>query len=215
MKEILILAGILVGLMVLRRLVPFLLARLVGGVVGRAIGEHALSQQPDTIHLQKAAPNAWRNPGAVQPFTSQLAQRGFHDAGVHHVAEMPGLTLQLLVKSDEGLVAAIYEHPKAGHWLDLAARYQDGTSVTFSTSRPTGLNDRPGHPIHNHPEMDASSLYACAHQQMPRRPLAPVTPYTAGRVFEQAYTEAMTYRKRKGVSAREVANVAEKMRDAA
>lgn len=215
MKEILILAGILVAGAVLRKLVPFLLAYFVGSVIGRAIGGQALAQTPATIHLEKASGNAWKNPAPVQPLLSQLSQRGFHDAGVFRVTEMPGLTLQLLVKSDESLVAAIYEHPQAGHWLDLAARYQDGTSITFSTSQPSGLDDRPGHPIYNHPDLDASSLYARAHQQMPRKALAAVTPFTAPRVFEHAYAESMSYRKKKGVSALEVATVAENMKDAA
>jgi len=215
MKEILILAGVLVALAVLRKAVPFLLAHFVGGVVGRAIGSHALAQQPDTIHLEKCTTESWSNASAVQPLVAPLLQRGFHDAGVFRVREMAGLTLQLLVKSDESLIAAVYEHPQAGHWVDLAARYQSGRSVTYSTSKPSGLVDRPGHPVHNAPGADVGSLLVRMRSEMPKQPLQQLTPFTAPRLFEHAYAEAMGYRKAKGISAREVANVAERMDRAA
>ena len=215
MREILLLVGALVALAVLKKLVPFLLMRFIGGTVGRAIGSHALAQQPDTIHLEAADRTAWRDAGEVAPLVAPLLQRGFREAGVFRVRELPGLTLQLLVKSDESLMAAIYEHTQVGHWIDLAARYQDGTSVTFTTSRPSGLKDRPGHPVHNAPGLGAAELLRRAAAAMPKRPLAEVTPFTAPRMFEHAYAEAMDYRKKKGITAREVGNVAAQIRDAA
>ena len=215
MKEILILAGILVALAVLKKMVPFLVGRFLGGVVGRAIGSHALAQQPDTIHLEKCTTESWQDESAVQPLVSPLLQRGFHDAGVFRVREMAGLTLQLLVKSDESLVACVYEHPQAGHWVDLAARYQNGNSVTYTTSQPSGLEDRPGHPVHNAHGTDVGTLLGRMRSEMPKKPLQQVTPFTAPRIFEHAYAESMGYRRAKGVSAREVANVAERMKKAA
>ena len=215
MMEFLVLAVVVAGLVGLARLVPYLLARFLVGVVGGAIGRHALAAQPDTIHLEKTGANAWQEPLAVEPLIWPLHQRGFHDAGVFRISEMPGITLQLLVKSDESLVAAIYEHPQAGHWIDLAARYQDGTSITFTTSQPTGLNDRPGHPIHNAPGLGVHALLVRARAEMPRRPLQQVTPFTAPRLFEHAYAESMADRKLHGISAREVTRVAEKMPKAA
>lgn len=211
MKEILILAGILLGLAVLKKAVPWLLAN----VLGRAIGDHALTQTPDSIRLEKAGPDAWKQPAAVLPLVGPLFQKGFHDSGVFQVPEMPGLLVQLLVKSDESLIAAIYEHPQAGHWLDLACRFQDGTSETWTTAPPTGLVDRPGHPVHHVSGLDTPGLLARARAAMPRRALQAVTPFTAPRLFEAAYAESIAYRKKKGVSAREVATIANAMDKAA
>ena len=210
MTRILILAGALLAVTLLRNVLPFLIAR----IFGRAIGSHALAQQPDEIHLEKSGPNAWKDPGSVQPLASPLLERGFRDAGIYQVKELPGLTLQLVVKSDESMVGVIYEHPKAGHWVEVACRYQDGGSVTFSSSPPTGLAPRPKHPVINLPELGAAALYERAHTERPNRPLDSVSTFTVVRMFERAYAESLAYRKQAGISAREVGEVA-KMRKAA
>lgn len=215
MNDILVVGGILVAVWAALALVRLLFRTMLAALVGRAIGDHALAGQPDAIHLHKAGPEAWRDPAAVRPALAQLAQRGFHDSGVFTVTEMPGVVVQLLVRSDEGLVAVLYEHPTAGHWMDLAVRHQDGSSVTYTTAPPSGLAERPGHAIHNLPGLDASTLYARFHQEVPRRPVAAVTPFTAPRVFEHAYAEATAWRKQRGITAGEVATVASNMKDAA
>jgi hypothetical protein len=210
MIRILILAGALLAVTLLRNVLPFLIARLFG----RAIGSHALAQQPDEIHLEKSGPNAWKDPNAVRPLASPLLERGFRDAGIYQMKELPGLTLQLMVKSDESMLGVVYEHPKAGHWVEVACRYQDGGSVTYSTSRPTGLTARPQHPVINLPELDAGALYERARAERPDRPLDSVSAFTVVRMFERAYAESIAYRKQTGISAREVGEVA-KMRKAA
>lgn len=215
MKEVFIALGVVVALLVLVRVALFLVTLGAAAVVSRAVGRQALSDTPDTIHLEKAAAGAWQNAGAVLPLLAPLAQRGFHDAGVFRVPEMPGLTLQLLVRSDEGLLAAVYEHPTIGHWVDLGARFADGGSVTYTTSAPSGLGERPDHPIHNFPGLAVTDLLAQARTGMPKRPLAPVTPFTAPKLFEQAYAESIAYRKKRGVSLGEIAEIADGMRDAA
>jgi len=210
MTRILILAGALLALTLFRKVLPFLIARLFG----RAIGSHALAQQPDEIHLEKSGPNAWKDPNAVRPLVSPLLERGFRDAGIYQVKELPGLTLQLVVKSDESMLGAVYEHPKAGHWVEVACRYQDGGSVTFSSHGPTGLSQRPNHPVINAPELGAAALYERARAERPNRALDSVSAFTVVRMFERAYAESLAYRKQTGISAREVGEVA-KMRKAA
>jgi len=205
MTRILILAGALLAVTLLRNVLPFLIAR----IFGRAIGSHALAQQPDEIHLEKSGPNAWKDPNAVRPLASPLLERGFRDAGIYQVKELPGLTLQLVVKSDESMLGAIYEHPKAGHWAEVACRYQDGGSVTYSSSRPTGLAQRPNHPVINLPELDTGALYEKARAERPKdRALDSVSAFTVVRMFERAYAESLAYRKQTGISAREVGEVA-------
>ena len=210
MTRIVVLGGALLALALLRNVFPLLLAR----VLGRAIGSHALAQQPDEIHLDKRDVGAWTNASAMRPLASPLLQRGFQDAGVYQVKELPGLALQLLADHDESLMGVIYEHPKAGRWVEVACRYQDGSSITFSSSRPTGLAARPGHPVVNAPGLDPAALLARAKAERPKRPFEAVSAFTIAAMFERAYAESMAYRKQAGISAREVANVA-KMRKAA
>src|SRR4030095_529086 len=141
-KTVLIVAGIMVTMPIVKRLLVFGLARLLG----RAVGQAALNQQPDTISLSPAGPKAWKNAQGAIAFATPLSDRGFQDAGTHTIAEMPGVIVRLMAKPEEHFYAAIYEHPQVGHWMDLVTLFQDGTSVTFTTSKPTGLAPRPGHP---------------------------------------------------------------------
>lgn len=210
MTRLYVLAGALLALALLRNVLPFLAAR----IFGRAIGSHALAKQPDEIHLEKCSTDAWTNASAARSLVGALLQRGFQDAGTYHVRELSGLTLQLLVKHDESMMGVVYEHPQAGHWAEVACRYQDGGSSTFSTSRPTGLAPRPSHPVVNAPGLDPAALYDRAKAERPNRPLEAVTAFTIAAMFERVYAESMAYRKKTGISAREVGNVA-KMRKAA
>ena len=204
MTRIWILAAALLALTLLRKVLPVLVAH----VFGRAIGSHAVAKQPDEIHLEKRGEAAWQDAAAIRPLVAPLLQRGFSDAGVYRVKELPGLTLQLLVKDDDSLMGCVYEHPKAGRWVEVACRYQDGGSATYSTSRPTGLEARPGHPVVHAPDLTPAALYDRARAERPHRPLVSVSTSSVAGVFERAYAESIAYRKQTGVSAREVANVA-------
>ena len=204
MTRILILVGALLVFTAVRKMLPFLVAR----AFGRAIGSHAMARQPNEIHLEKCGPSSWTNPAAVHPLISPLLQRGFHDAGIFQVKELPGLRLQLVVKSAESMMGAVYEHPRTGHWVEVACRYRDGGSFTYSSSRPSGLAPRPGHTVINAPELGAAGLYDRARAERPNRPLESVSTFNVARMFEQAWAESIAYRKQTGISAREVANVA-------
>jgi len=204
MTRILIFAGALVALALIRSLIPLLLAR----VFGRAIGSHAIARQPDQIHLHHQGPSVWADPRAVLPLSGPLLQRGFQDAGVYRVRELPDVTLQLAVKSDESMMAVIYEHAAVGHWVEIACRYRDGGSFTMSSSRPTGLAPRPNHIVVHAPGLDSAALYDRARAERPHRHLESVSTFNVSRMFEQAWAESIAYRKNTGISADEVANVA-------
>ena len=181
---------------------------VIAAVGGKQIGAHALAQQPDRIHLQTTGFPAWKNADAAAKLVDVFLSRGFEDAGVHTVAEMPGLVIQLLAHYGDSFYAAIYQHPKAGTWFDVFSRYQDGTSVTYSTARPTALKQRPGHPTVNLPGAQPTRVLDKALAQRPRRPLQPATPNQAVSVFENAYAESIAFRKQTGISTGEVVGTA-------
>lgn len=211
MMEFLVVVGIVLLLVLGFFLVRALIAGTVIRIIASAIGADALAEQPDRIHLSRCETEPWADPESLGRLAEPLERAGFEDAGIFAVDEMPGLHVRLLAHRRESLYAALYEHPQAGTWADIVARYEDGGELTFTTSQPTGLDDRPGHRTVNAPGFSTDALLARARSEMPRRPLTMVRPDEAPAVFEESYADSMAWRKGKGISAREVGEVARKM----
>ena len=88
------------------------------------------------------------------------------------------------------------------------SRFQDGTSLTYTTSPATGLKPRPGHPSVN---MRGSETTAVLDKMLAMRPKRTSTGASVGMAvgfFEQAYAETIAYRKRVGISTGEVVKTA-------
>jgi hypothetical protein len=204
MDSILFWIGALIVFGVLSPLIKYVIA----AVAGKQIGVKALAQQPDRIHLQTGSSASWKHAAPAQKIGQALVARGFTDAGVYTIPELPGVVVQLLANVNESLYAAVYEHPRAGTWFDLVTRYQDGSSVTYSTSLPTALKPRPGHPTVNLPGIEPQAMLDRVLAQRPRRPLKPVAPDQAVAVFEQGYADSIDYRKQVGISTGEVMGTA-------
>ena len=73
---------------------------------------------------------------------------GFADAGIYTVDVLP-VGLQFLLNSSERMYAVIYEHPKAGIWINFVVLFEDETSVTFTNTQDRGLEKRPGYPTNS------------------------------------------------------------------
>ena len=208
MKTVWIVLAVLVGLAIAKRLLAFILLRFFGRWIGKAIGQAALAQQPDQIHLDPTNADTWTDVRAAYDLAAPLRSRGFRDAGTFRIQEMNGVLVQLLAHPDESFYAAVYEHPQVGHWIDLAARYTNGNSITFTSSKPTGLDPRPGHPVVNAPGTSPGDLWERARRERPSGTLRSAQTETAARDFEDAYEESIAWRKTRGISACEVAKVA-------
>src|SRR6185503_15098026 len=170
-----------------------LLTQLIARVLGRAIGDHALSQQPDTIHLERVAQPAWTNPNVIGSIADPLVSRGFVDAGTFRIAELPGIQVRLLAHSGDFFYAAIYQHPQAGVWFDLVCRYRDGRTATFTTCRPTGLAPRPGHYHVNAQGASSVALLERARAERPREAFAPTSAATVVADFEAGYADVIAW----------------------
>ena len=204
MDSILFWVGALIVFSVLSPLIKYAIAAFASNKIGTT----ALAQQPDRIHLQPGGPDSWKHPISARKISDALTSRGFADAGVHTVPEMTGVVVQLLASTRDSLYAAVYEHPQVGIWFDVVSRYQDGTSVTYSTALPTALKPRPGHPTVNLPGVEPLALLDRALAQRPRRTHKPVSPDQAVHVFEQGYADSIDYRKQVGISTGEVIGTA-------
>ena len=181
---------------------------VVALVAGRQIGAEALAAQPDTIRLVEPRSDARSDAARIRRTVDDLGRLGFRDAGLHAIDEMPGILVHLMAHPDEGFYAAVYHHPQAGGWFDVVSRFQDGTSITWTTSKPTGLVPRPGHPMMNLQGQNAAAVMEKARATRPRRPVTPANAAQAVTVFEQAYAESMAWRKNKGISTAEVVKMA-------
>lgn len=199
---------VLVGLLVLLTLLRPVLRLAVAAVFGRSIGARALAQTPDAIHLSPAGASPWRDAAEAGALCRALTDRGFEAGGTFVVDEMPGVVIALFADPVRSFWAAVYDHPRAGRWIELVTRYVDGTTATYTTLSPTGLAPLPGH-IHVHvPRTSAAGLLVKAESERPRGAMKPSAAADAARAFVEGYAEGMARRKRIGVSKREVVAVA-------
>jgi len=210
MTRIMILGAVLVALPLLNLAVRWIAIHLFG----RAIGRHAVDRQPDTIQLTNAPANVWRKPEAAAALAKPLLSTGFEDAGTYTIAEMPGVIVRLMVQPRESQFACVYEHPRAGTWLELVTRFADSRIACFSTLPPTGLKPRPGHLMVNAPGSSPESLHSRSLEQRPMGVMAPVSRDRVVQLFQQGYAESIAWRKQAGVSVAEVAAVASRRKAA-
>jgi len=207
-KYLIILAAILVLRFVLyrwlKRVFMALLVRFGARVALEEVG------QPDRVTLIHRDLSSWRPAPAVAAFADPLFAKGFQEAGLFAIQQMPGVLVRFLAKVAEGLVATIYTHPAVGVWLDLATFYQDGRSTTFSSNPAPGLSQHPHHRAVYSPGSGALDLLAECLADRPKAPFKQILPDDVASVFENSYAEAIAWRKTKGVGAAEVARVAQR-----
>src|SRR5581483_1083204 len=92
------------------------------------IGKKAIDAQPDFVNLSRDEFPTFTNSAGIDELKKPLLASGFEYVGAFTVDKMPGVKVVMLVKPSDYVTAHIYEHPKAGIWIELATRYQDGSS---------------------------------------------------------------------------------------
>ncbi len=161
-------------------------------------GRTGSGNQPDHVHLRAIGAHPWRDEAAAESTTEALLESGFQDAGTYRIPELDGTIVRLLANPADSLYANLYEHPRAGFWFEIVARYQDHKDICFTTARPTGVPPRPDHRIVHAPGVDPFALYDRVHAQMPEGALRPAMIDRALHDFEEAYAEAAARRKAQG-----------------
>jgi hypothetical protein len=189
----------------LKRVLMLLFLRVLMRAGLTAVGRQAMAEQPDEIHLTPEPEHVWADADAVEEIASPLASLGFQEAGTFAIEEMAGVMVRFLIQPDQRVIACIYEHPQAGTWFDLVARYQDGRSLTYTTAPPTGLDKQPGTQTVNAPGTSADELYRRLLCECPVGDREEITAATVVHRFQDAYARETAWRKNKGVSADEVA----------
>jgi hypothetical protein len=206
----LVAAALLLPILVRLALRVFALLFVRAAVVKAAedVGRQAVDKQPDRIHLVKRGPQAWTQPDAAGALAVPLLENGFSDVGSFAIEEMPGVLVRLMTDERNGLLGIVYEHSRAPHWVELVTRYANGNVATFTTLRPTGLAPCPGFTTTYAPGLDAGALLHRTLQERSKGALASVTPANAVKLFEDGYAQQIAWRKKNGVSAKEVVRVA-------
>lgn len=201
---------IYIGLLVLFLIVLKLFSRPFVGLLVRLgiieVGKMAMAKQPDRIRMVRSA-SAFKDAKAARVYAEPLLALGFADAGTYSVDTLPGVLVRFFSKPKDNLYAVIYEHAKAGVWMNYVSLFGDGGSITFTTQTDRGLEQRPEHPITYAPGAGAEELYKRALSERPWKPLKPMPPENIVPEFERAYAESMAWRKQKGISKEEVLKV--------
>jgi hypothetical protein len=198
------LAFAVAGLIFLRPLLRVVIAL----VAGRSIGKRVLEEQPDRIELREAGLQAWQDSAAADRMTEPLLHLGYEPAGTFTVPQLPGVVLRLLVQARECVLGIVYEHPKAGHWVELVTRYAGGTAFTVSSSADRGLAPRPGHPVTHLPGAASAVLHSRLLLLRPQAGMERIEAARAAEAFARGYAAAMAWRKSQGISRGEVVRVA-------
>jgi hypothetical protein len=178
-------------------------------------GAAGLAMQPDEIHLAPAGADPWEDRAAAGRLVQGFEREGFRSAGVFSVPEMPGVLAQLFAHTERRLIGVVYEHPAAGHWSDVVERRNDGSTTTWTSARPTGLDQRPEHPHFYAPGASPADLLARALRERGPAPAEEVHLAELEALFERAYAEETAWRKNKGVSVAEVKRIEQQMNEAA
>lgn len=188
-----------------RIMAMFLLSKAGQGAL-KDIGQTAMAKQADWITLQKTASPGWTNAAAIEAWTKPLLAGGFQDAGVFTVDKMPGVKVNILVKPDDFVMANVYEHPKAGTWIELVTHYDNGDSTTLTTMKDLGMA-RPTWITSIFAEKaPAMDLVRRLMQERRKGVMIAMSPERAPRQFEEGYAKYMLWKKNTGLSAEEVAN---------
>jgi hypothetical protein len=154
---------------------------------------------PSRIHLVPESNLVWKDPTGARQLQDDFRTLGFTDTGSYTVPELSALRLHALSKAEDSAYAVVYEHDAAGVWIDIVTRYEDGTSVTYSTARQGGeLDQRPGHSCTRDPEASPSALYQRFLAERPQRAMETVGPDEFVQKFEQAYADSMDWRNARG-----------------
>lgn len=194
---------------VIRRAWQRLFFRTAVRVALKDVGDKALARQVDEVHLVKK--DVFRGNQIDEErehMAEPLLNRGFTRVGLFAVQEMPGVDIFQLVNVNTSVYANLHSHPKAGTWIELVTRYQDGVFCSFSTQPDRGFEQRPGD-IHVHaPGADAGGLYERMLRERPQGAMVQLTSDEVPQLFEKGYAELMFWRKHRGMSPEEVAKVA-------
>jgi hypothetical protein len=177
-----------------------------------AVGEMTMGiapfMQPPRIHVTPLEDVEWNDAEAIKKLTRPLRKAGFADAGTFTIEEYGDIKMQAFAHPEEQVYAVVYEHPDMGSWFDLVCRYADGTLLTYTSAKPTGLDQAPGRNTRRfEPGSNPGEAYQALLRERPAEGLQPTPADKLAPSIEQAYAEEMDWRfERGGLTEQEIRN---------
>lgn len=204
----LIFIAVLAFVWVLIKLAPKLFVRQVARVALTKVGEKAIANVPEQIALTRVTTPQWKDANAVQQQANPLVVAGFNDLGIYAVDKMPGVLVRVLFQPQTHVAAHIFEHPKAGSWIELATRYTDGSSDFLTTLPDQGIQSpsfvRTTRASRSTP---TDALYQQHIAQRKNSGIKTISQNDVIHEFEDAYMRYMVWKKDKSLTPEEVAKV--------
>ncbi|HVW37693.1 MAG TPA: hypothetical protein VHB99_10325, partial [Pirellulales bacterium] len=203
MKLFLIIVGAVVTAFALCLLMLALWLRGLARKLGVSLGEKLSGLAEMAEKMQGAVPPLrvklrpvdsveWIEPEKAAAFTEELKGAEFEEIGEFELEPSP-VTMRALYHPAEGIHAAVYQHPKAGVWFDLVARYEDGEKLTYTNTPDTRLERAKDNIIRFHPGASTQELLSRFRAERPAKTLVRVAPEAFPEYFERAYAEGMDW----------------------
>jgi hypothetical protein len=165
------------------------------------LGDMKYTQVPPRLHLKRQERVEWLNPAPVDSLAASIRPLGFQEAGTFLTEEMDYLRLRALVHVEDRTYAVVYEHDKAGVWMDFFSEYEDGRTVTYSTAPQGGeIAHRPTSIKVLDKEADPADLYQRFVTERPEGVLIPVSVDAFPAVFQAGYARDIDWRNSRGGS---------------
>ena len=174
------------------------------------LGDLRYQITPARLHLRRQEQVEWKDPAAVTAIVEALRGEGFQEAGVYVPDEMDYLRIHALAHPAHAAYGVVYEHDKAGVWIDLWSKYENGDGITYTTA-PQGqeIESPPGQAKVYEVGGDPAALFRRLVAERPTSGLIPTPADGFVQMFERSYAESMDWRNaRGGPSEEEIRRVA-------
>ena len=106
-----------------------------------SVDKTIFTRQPDSVHLSRVQSPAWNDEMSVRQLAEPLLLSGFQDLGAYSVNRSQGMLIRILFQPQSYVAAHIFDHPTAGNWIEMATRYEDGSTDVVTTLAPTGAKN--------------------------------------------------------------------------
>ncbi|HTR26257.1 MAG TPA: hypothetical protein VMI10_19950 [Terriglobales bacterium] len=197
-----------VVVMIGKRFLKYVLVHKVGKAALDEVGKRALARVPQTAGLTKTEFPAWTHAADVDRQAAPLRNEGFQDLGAYTVNTIPGVVIRMMAQPETYVAAHVYDHPKAGSWVEFVTRYTDGSSHSLTNPPPTGM-DQPAwfRKIQADKNTPTDQLYRQFLTQRQQTGIKQVAPEDSIREFVDNYAKLMVWRQERGLTTKEVAHV--------
>jgi hypothetical protein len=199
MKLFLIIVGAVVTAFALCLLLLTLWLRGLARKFGKSLGELGkLAEKmqgavpPLRVKLRPVESVDWIEPEKAEAIIEGLKGAEFEEIGDFELEPSP-VTMRALYHPAEAIHAAVYQHPQAGVWFDLVARYEDGEKLTYTNTPDTRFERAKNNILRFHPGASTQELLSRFRAERPPKPVVRVAPAEFPGYFERAYAESMDW----------------------